>query len=167
MTALAAAAKKAAKETDKSLERVNKALALFVASSDVGIRDATRKVTGDILAGVARRTPVHTGRLRAGWTPGFRRLGAKEPPMPAVSRTTGEPVVASEIAKGRRQGRARIRSEKDTYEITIHNGARYGPFVETGLVGRQARRGMVRITLREQSKALVRAAKKVRPKGAR
>ena len=103
-----------------------------------------RKVTFDFLRKVIKRTPVDTGRARAGWTVWLDKQGKP------VNITADAPNADNRsISEGRAASDFKEKLGRGSVQwITVVNGVRYIVFLEFG-GSDQAPAGMVRITIRE------------------
>lgn len=111
-----------------------------------GSRDFLRVVAFDFLRRVIQKTPVRTGRARAGW---HSYLLANGRPT-----SGGDPVA---VAEGRRASAYREDFTGSEQFIILVNAVRYIVLLEFGS-SRQAPAGMMRLTFREiQARTLTRA----------
>lgn len=117
------------------------------------LRDvALKKIAFDFLERVIKKTPVDTGRARAGWTSYLIEKGGRDL---AVSATSAPPPAgggaspqADAIAEGRAQSSFREGRTLGGPFIVLVNAVNYIAFLEFGSSG-QAPSGMIRLTFRE------------------
>lgn len=157
------AAKKAAKETEKSADAVSAALATYLESSVLGVETVVVNRAGAIVRDVAIASPVREGGFRAAWGPSMTAFGAEEVPVPAVNRD-GEATDPRAIAQGRREGSGKVEKKDGRITAIATNGKRYGPFLEAG-ASKQARGGFVRRTFDKHVAGIVEATKNIQTKG--
>lgn len=100
-----------------------------------------RKVALDFLAGVIPRTPVDTGRARAGWVSYVESHGQ-------MVQITGPNVTAEAIAQGKEEGSFREQFTRREAFVEIINAVEYIVILEYGHSDQQPA-GMMRITFRE------------------
>ncbi|RLC65537.1 MAG: hypothetical protein DRI01_00560 [Chloroflexi bacterium] len=112
------------------------------------LRDkALRKLAFDLLARIAKRTPVDTGRARAGWLTGMKALARKTGQSPNI-RFEGSNVSRKAIAQGEKEGSYKETDSAGKKVIEITNSVRYVIYLEYGW-SKKSPRGMVRVTISE------------------
>ena len=121
-------------------DRFNAFLKEFVKKTDIDAGIVLKKFAYDLTAKIIQKTPVATGRARAGWFTALMKLGG------APIQTTG----TVEEKKGMGEGRATMNLEGDEKYIEIVNGVPYAIYLEYGH-SKKAPYGMVRISMRELS----------------
>lgn len=109
-----------------------------------------KKLAFDFLAKVIKRTPVDTGRARAGWTAFLDKEGQirdirQFSPPPGGSNNTIE---QDAVDEGKRDSDFRARLRGSRQYVTIINGVHYIVGLEFG-GSDQAPAGMLRLTMRE------------------
>lgn len=157
MPSLTDKAKAAEKDIASQLTAINRALDQFVASVGAGAPVVVRKSAGRVLGAVVKKTPVDTGRLRAGWTASARALRISLPIF-------GKGVKPAAVAEGAALSGFQEQKTPVSYQLTMANGVRYGPFIEVGH-SKQARLGMVRVSLEEERRRLVAELGQIQTKG--
>lgn len=121
-------------------------LAKFAAKAGANADAVVKKAALDILGRIVLRSPVDTGRFRANWQMTIGNPGAGV--VPAFDKTG-----AATIGKGS----AAINRFRAGPSIWIVNNLPYGRRLEYGY-SQQAPSGMVRVTQREFSSLIARAA---------
>lgn len=113
---------------------------------------ALKKIAFDFLERVIKKTPVDTGRARAGWTSYLIEKGGRDV---AVSATSAPPPGGGDanpnrdaIAEGRAESSFREGRALGGPFIVLVNAVNYIVFLEFGSSG-QAPAGMIRLTFRE------------------
>lgn len=103
-----------------------------------------RKIAFDFLRKVIKKTPVDTGRARAGWTAWLDQQGE------FVNLTADAPNASVKaVSEGKQAGDFEERLGRGPIQfITLINGVHYIVFLEFGSSD-QAPAGMVRLTMRE------------------
>ncbi len=122
-------------------------------TSEEGRRKALHGIALDFLARVIKRTPVDTGRARAGWHSYLLATGSLMKAGAAVAR--GEDAEA--IKLGRSEGFFSTNFRGKNASIEIVNAVPYIVFLEFGY-SKQAPTGMMRVTMREMRQAGVLSA---------
>lgn len=138
--------------TQESLTDLNGAIDAYVKSTGANAVKAVDYVAVGVVRDATRLTRVNTGRLKAGFTPGFNLLGVSPEPI------TGKNVKASAKAEGVAAGSARKIVDVGglQYGVEIRNAVRYGPYREAvdGMIRRavDAWHGQLAIAIREGRK---------------
>lgn len=118
----------------------------FASQAQIEIPKAIKKFAFDLLKRIIMKSPVDTGRSRAGWFVALDKLGSGQ--YVAVGKT-GSNVSAEAIREGRSKG-GFIDHTKGVTDmwVEIINGVEYAIFLEYGH-SQQAPYGMVRVSMRE------------------
>lgn len=128
----------------------------FMKKSSVDTDKALKKFAFDLIARVVRKSPVATGRSRAGWYVGMTKLGGAgaaflTPPTKKVLRNKFNK--KGEVSEGRQKSDFNNHTgpTKLIKYIEIINGVDYIVYLEYGYSD-QAAYGMVRVSMRELTK---------------
>ena len=127
-----------AKDFDISIDtqKFNKGLEKYLATYEKkNVHEGIKKVAFALLGMVMKKTPVDTGRARAGWYPAAEKLNI---PTSGSSKKEGS---YKEDFAGKEQS------------VTITNRVNYIQSLEFG-TSQQAPEGMVRVSMREISKKI-------------
>jgi len=120
----------------------NKFVNRFIKQSGVSTDKAIRKIALDLLTRIVLKTPVSTGRARAGWFVSMNGLNG-----PWVEEGNDPKAIAEGRAKGKFV--SKLTGRKDKY-VELINGVYYAIYLEYGS-SKQASSGMVRVSLREMT----------------
>lgn len=130
----------------------NRHIAKFARNASIGGDKVLKKFAFDLLARILRRSPVDTGRSRAGWFVSVEKLGAGAITVTAVQggRTKSKNYDPQKVEEGRKQGDYRQNLGKFVMNkwVELINGVSYIVFLEYGY-SEQAPYGMVRLSIRE------------------
>ena len=130
-----------------NLQTFSKDLAAFAKKIDVNIGTVTRKVAIDIFSDVVKRTPVDTGRARAGWQVTTGSPGDFVPPLPIGGFSASGPIHRKKADPGHYPPPTANFDEIDgTQVVYIVNNVEYIQALEDGH-SKQAPAGMVKLAL--------------------
>ena len=124
----------------------NKHIKQFLSKSNLSIAVIIKKFAFDLLARIVRKSPVDTGRSRAGWYVAMERLGGTVP----IAKKGQKNVSANAILEGKAAGKfvSHIGYQYRNQWVELINGVGYVIYLEYGY-SHQAPFGMVRISMRE------------------
>lgn len=110
---------------------------------DINIGTVVQKVATDLFTSIVKRTPVDTGRARAGWGLSIGTAAVPTKPAGTYSEAKGEP---GQYPTG--LAIPDVSSIDGTQVVYILNNVEYVPFLEAGS-SKQAPNGMVKLALME------------------
>lgn len=132
--------------SDSNLISFGEDLAKFAEKIDVAIAEVTKIVAIKIHDGVVKRTPVDTGRARAGWALSVGSPSTYRPP-PSTVKSTGQPGTgAPRDPQFSALPAADVAGIDGTARVFIVNNVEYIQFLEEGH-SKQAPAGMARLTV--------------------
>lgn len=119
-------------------QRFNKHIDSFLRKSNLSVEIVIKKFAFDLLSRIIKKSPVDTGRSRAGWYVAVEKLGNVKPSITTDEEREG-------YAKGRFTDHTKDTTDK---WVEIVNGVNYIIYLEYGH-SKQASYGMVRVSMRE------------------
>jgi len=134
-------------------EEFNRHIKDFLAGTSVDTNKAIKKFAFDLVGRIIRKTPVDTGRARAGWLVAYSKLGGSGKWI-SFGKTipksrSGKGFSRAQVIKGQGEGSYTEHLGKYMNKwVEIVNGVSYIIFLEYGS-SRQAPYGMVRVSMRE------------------
>ena len=131
----------------------NKHIRQFNRKTHISSAKVIKKFAFDLLSRIVRKTPVDTGRARAGWYVAMEKLGQGSIAIstkPKGGRKAKTGFSTSAEAQGRAAGKFIDHTGMQYHDkwVEIINGVSYAIFLEFGH-SKSAPHGMVRISMRE------------------